>query len=138
MKSTVEDAELISLSKYTDDRGTLVPIESGKDIDLVFKRSFFVFDVPRGQTRGYHAHRSSEQLLMCPMGRCTVILRDGKRSREIVLDSPEKAVYVPAMIWNEILYEKNECFFLALTTETYSNQEYVSEWEEFMKLKGIK
>ena len=136
MKSTVKDVRVISLSKYTDSRGSLVPIESGKDVDLVFKRSFFVFDVPKNQARGYHAHKVSEQLLICPFGKCTVTIRDGKESRDILLDTPETALYVPAMIWNEILYEEDNTFLLALTTETYSKEEYISDWKEFSILKG--
>jgi UDP-2-acetamido-3-amino-2,3-dideoxy-glucuronate N-acetyltransferase len=136
MITTVKDAKIVTLSKYTDNRGSLVPIESGKDIDLIFRRSFFVFDVPKNQSRGYHAHKISEQLLICPFGKCTVTIRDGAESRDILLDSPEVGLYVPAMIWNEILYEEENSFLLALTTETYSKDEYVSDWREFSILKG--
>ena len=138
MKTTVNDVKVVSLSKYTDKRGSLIPIESGKDVDLVFKRSFFVFDVPKGEKRGYHAHRTSEQVLICPFGKCTVTVKDGNDRKDIVLDTPGKAIYVPSMIWNEILYEEENCIFLALTSETYDKEEYIGNWKEFTQLKDIK
>lgn len=135
MKTTVEDVKIVSLSKYTDSRGSLVPIEYGKDIDLIFKRSFFVFDVPKNQIRGYHAHKVSKQLLVCPVGKCIVTVRDGNLSKDILLDSPEIGVHIPEMIWNEILYQEDNSFLFALTTETYSDEEYISEWDEFSMMK---
>lgn len=136
MITTIDDVKVISLQKYTDERGTLVPVELEKDNNAVFKRSFFVFDVPKSQTRGYHAHKKSEQLLICPTGRCTVIVRDGSRSRNISLDSPEKCIHIPAMIWNEILYEEEGTLLIALATERYSKKEYILDWQEFANTKS--
>jgi len=72
------------------------------------------------------------------IGTCTVILRDGKSVRKITIDSPEQAIYVPSMIWNEIIYQSENCLFFALTSMNYDINEYISDWEEFLNLKERK
>ena len=58
-----------------------------------------VFDVPSRDVRGEHAHRTLHQFLVCVHGECHLIVDDGRKKEEIVMNSPEIGVHVPPLVW---------------------------------------
>ena len=135
--TTINDAKVLTFTEYTENDGVLIPMECGIEIPFNVMRTFCVFDVPEGETRGFHAHKEAEQVLVCLRGSCEIILRDGKATNRVTLDNPKKGVYVPTMIWNEIVYQTKDTLFLALASENYSPNEYISDWEEFVNIKNV-
>ena len=51
--------------QHGDDRGQLVALEEYNDIPFEIKRVYYMYDTGKGVTRGYHAHKSLEQILLC-------------------------------------------------------------------------
>ena len=51
--------------------------EALKDLPLEVMRSYCVYDVPGGESRGGHAHKQLYQLIVALSGSFTVILDDG-------------------------------------------------------------
>jgi dTDP-4-dehydrorhamnose 3,5-epimerase-like enzyme len=74
---------------YTDDRGTLVPIELS-EIPFEVKRLFFVNNVPENVIRGNHAHFKTKQILICLTGKIEIILDDGNQKISHTLNQYEK------------------------------------------------
>ena len=56
---------------HGDERGQLVALEEFKDIPFQIKRVYYMYDTAEGVTRGYHAHKSLAQILICICGSCT-------------------------------------------------------------------
>jgi UDP-2-acetamido-3-amino-2,3-dideoxy-glucuronate N-acetyltransferase len=81
-----------------DIRGNLSVGEFARDIPFSPKRYFLIFNVPNGEVRSVHAHKSCHQFLVCIRGSCQVLLDDGRHRRELTLDRVNLGVYVPAMI----------------------------------------
>ena len=50
---------------HGDERGQLVALEEFKDIPFTIKRVYYMYDTADGVTRGYHAHKSLQQILIC-------------------------------------------------------------------------
>ena len=50
---------------HGDERGQLVALEEFKDIPFSIKRVYYMYDTGEGVTRGYHAHKSLQQILIC-------------------------------------------------------------------------
>ena len=59
---------------HGDDRGMLIALEEFKDIPFEIKRVYYMYDTKAGVRRGFHAHRSLEQILVCIHGSCKVQL----------------------------------------------------------------
>ena len=59
---------------HGDERGQLVALEEFKDIPFRIKRVYYMYDTAQGVTRGYHAHRSLQQILICIHGSCKIRL----------------------------------------------------------------
>ena len=133
--TTINDVKILCFPAYVENDGALIPLECGKEIPFNVMRTFYVFDVPEGETRGFHAHKESEQVLVCLKGSCEIILRDGENVMTVHLDDPSRGVHVPIMIWNEIVYHSNDTLFLALASKNYDPDEYVSDWNKFVKAK---
>ena len=57
----------------TDKRGKLVSINDIiREVPFVVNRFMHISDVPDGETRGKHAHKTNRQLLLCFSGRIEV------------------------------------------------------------------
>lgn len=59
---------------HGDKRGQLVALEEFKDIPFKIKRVYYMYDTAKGIVRGYHAHKSLEQILICIHGSCKILL----------------------------------------------------------------
>ena len=138
MSSTIKDVEIISFFAHKEKEGTLVPIESGKEVPFNIMRMFYIFDVPPGETRGKHAHKKQKQLLICLKGKCDVILKDSRETIKVLLESPDIGVYIPPGVWDEIVYYEKDTILIALTDDYYDPEDYINTWEEFLELKGRK
>lgn len=64
---------LIQLPRCADERGALTPVEFSA-LPFTPQRIFVVRDVPAGEARGGHAHRTNTQALICLQGEVRVDL----------------------------------------------------------------
>ena len=62
---------------HGDQRGQLVALEEFKDIPFKIKRVYYMYDTLPGVIRGYHAHKSLQQILICIHGSCKILLDNG-------------------------------------------------------------
>ena len=56
--------------QHGDDRGMLVALEEFNDIPFTIKRVYYMYNTKEGIHRGFHAHQSLEQILVCIHGSC--------------------------------------------------------------------
>ena len=68
--------------QHGDERGQLVALEEHKDIPFEIKRVYYMYDTGKGVTRGQHAHKSLEQILICIHGSCKLMLDNGKKKKK--------------------------------------------------------
>lgn len=57
MSNSLNKSQIIELPKHLDRRGNLSIIEEMKNIPFEIKRTFWIYDVPGGETRGGHVYR---------------------------------------------------------------------------------
>lgn len=134
-QTSIEDVIEFSFKNFTEKEGQLVPITGGHDVDFVMKRIFYVYGVPSGETRGKHAHHQCEQVLVCLNGSVTCKLTDGSDNwKQVVLDSPNKAIHVPAGIWAEETYG-DSAVLLVICSHKYAKADYIHDFEEFQEWK---
>jgi len=117
-------------------RTTGVTNESGSLMEV--KRVFYLFDVPSGATRGGHSHFADQQLIVSVSGSFTVVVDDGRSRKEFVLNRPNQGLYIPAGIWRELKDFSTGSISMVLTSEPYSESDYVREYERFKRLTAGK
>lgn len=128
-KATLHNFKLVN-----DMRGDLSVGEFVKDIPFTPKRYFLVYNVPSEKTRGEHAHYKCHQFLICVSGQCTVVVDDGKKRAEVLLDTPGKGIYIPALIWGIQYKYSNDAVLLVFASEYYEASDYIRSYAEFIAI----
>ena len=134
----IGDVLFTNMRTIIESDGNLIPIESNYDTPFPIKRVFYVYGVRHEDLRGCHAHHKTTQLLICVHGKVEVTCKDGKSSRKYLLESPQQALYIPDMIWDEQAYRSEDAVLLVLSNMKYTPSDYIHDWDEFKKLKGVK
>ncbi|MFW5872966.1 MAG: sugar 3,4-ketoisomerase [bacterium] len=130
--------EILELKKMGDDLGYLVAIEEKTTIPFSIKRVFYVFDSKDGVVRGKHANLNSKFLLTCGKGSCKVRVDNTEKNEIIILDSPEKALYLDNMVWKEMYDFSPDCGLIVISDHHYDPDEYIYDYVEYCKLyKGM-
>lgn len=68
-----ESAQIIELPKILDKRGNLSIIEEFKNIPFKIERTYWIYDVPGGESRGGHAYRENEEFIVALSGSFDVV-----------------------------------------------------------------
>lgn len=120
------------LKLVKDMRGDLSVGEFMRDIPFVPKRYFLVFNVPSEKTRGEHAHYQCEQFLVCVKGSCAVVVDDGHCRKEILLDSPQRGLYLPPMTWGIQYKYSADAVLLVYASDYYDANDYIRDYSKFV------
>lgn len=136
-KNTVYDCTIIELDKHHSDRkGNITVVENNKDIPFEVRRTYYLYDVPGGESRGAHAHKELSQLIIAASGSFTVTLNDGKVKRSFLLNRPYQGLYVVPGIWRDLDDFSSGSVCLVLASHEYDEADYIRNYEEFLKFKG--
>lgn len=124
--------------QHGDDRGMLVALEEFKDIPFEIKRVYYLYDTKEGVRRGYHAHKSLEQILVCIHGKCKVLLDNGEEKKIVSLEKPYEGLYIANDIWREMYDFSPDAVLLVLASDFYYEEDYIRDYETFKKelMKG--
>jgi UDP-2-acetamido-3-amino-2,3-dideoxy-glucuronate N-acetyltransferase len=133
-KSQVRGVTRHVFNTITDARGSLSVGEFEREIPFIPKRYFLVFDVPTGQERGEHAHIQCQQFLIATKGSINVTVDDGKTKEEFILDHPSVGLYLPPMTWGTQRSNSADAVLLVLASDYYEANDYVRDYENFIKL----
>ena len=125
---------MINLNIKGDERGSLVSIESFREIPFNIKRVYYIFDTKLSVSRGFHAHHALKQFIVCVSGSCRILLDDGKRTEETWLDSPTKGILILNLIWREMHDFSEDCVLLVLASDYYNEADYIRSYENFICL----
>lgn len=129
----VGDVTLHRFKLVRDMRGDLSAGEFAREIPFAPKRYFLVFDVPSEKTRGEHAHRTCHQFLICVRGSCAVVADDGVHRAETLLDSPDRGIYLPPMIWGIQYKYSPDAVLLVFASDYYDAGDYIRDYGEFLQ-----
>ena len=134
--SRVQGVTLHHLPLVEDLRGFLSFGEAGKHIPFEIKRYFLVFEVQSQHIRGEHAHRQTQQFLICVRGSCHCVVDDGQVREEYLLNHPRIGLYVPPMRWCVQYNYSSDAVLLVLASECYDAGDYIRDYAEFLKAAG--
>lgn len=135
--TTVDDCQLIDIRKYSDNRGYLSVIEGEADIPFDIKRIYYLYLVPEA-ARGAHAHKMLQQFMVATSGSVHVTMDDGVNKKTFVLDRPWKGLLVVPGLWRTLDNFSGGAVCMVLASEKYQAEDYIRDYNEFLKYKEIK
>ncbi len=129
----IDRCRVIEFPKITDPKGNLTFIEKERHVPFEIKRIFYLYDVPTGESRGAHAHKTLQQVLICLAGSFDVVVDDGLRQMKVHLNRPWRGLYMPPMIWGAEVNFDPGSVCLVLASDLYSEADYYRDYKTYLK-----
>lgn len=123
---------IVHLPRIADPRGNLTALEGGVHVPFDIARVYYLYDVPGGESRGGHAHRELEQLIVAAAGSFDVIADDGTEVTRFHLNRSYYGLYVPRLTWRELGNFSSGSVCLVLASQVYSEDDYYRDYDEFL------
>jgi dTDP-4-dehydrorhamnose 3,5-epimerase-like enzyme len=133
---SVDDCKLLELPVIQNPQGNLTFIEEQRHVPFPIARVYYLYDVPGGAMRGGHAHRELEQLIVAVSGSFDVILDDGSKRRNVTLNRSRIGLYMPTMIWRELVNFSSGSVCMVIASAYYDEGDYYRDYDEFRAATG--
>lgn len=104
-----------------------------KDVPFTVKRVYWAYDVPAGECRGGHAHKTLTQLIVAISGSFKVILTDGKVKKEIFLNHPWEGLLITPGVWRILEDFSSGAVCMVLASELYDEDDYIRDYKTYLK-----
>ena len=131
----MEEPRIIELPKFLDARGNLSFAQNNTHVPFEIKRTYWLYDVPGGESRGGHAYRETEEFVIALSGSFDVIVDDGKEKKTFHLNRSYYGLYIPKGMWREIDNFSTNSLALEFASTKYDPADYIQDYNEFLKLK---
>ncbi|MFM5361292.1 FdtA/QdtA family cupin domain-containing protein [Aeromonas veronii] len=128
--------ELIDFPVLGDHRGKLVAIEGNRHIPFEIKRVYYIYGSSSDVARGFHAHKELRQVAICLSGQCRIVMDDGSKKEDVILDNPSQALLIDRMQWHEMYDFSSDCVLMVLASDIYDESDYIRNYESFILLNG--
>jgi dTDP-4-dehydrorhamnose 3,5-epimerase-like enzyme len=123
----------IDLATFSEPaRGSLTVVQSKQDIPFSIARIFYIYGSPKDCERGAHAHREAQQAFIAVAGSFSLDTTNVHHSNTYILKEPNRAVYVPPMIWARVHNFSSDAVCLVLTNTSYDPADYICDWDEYV------
>ncbi len=129
----LSDVKHIKTPTISDGRGKLGFLENKTHIPFDIKRVYYLYDVPKDQDRGKHAHYELEQVIFALNGSFDIVLDDGKSKKTYHLDSPNSFLVLPKMIWRELKNFSENAICMVIASMNYSELDYIRDYNKFLE-----
>lgn len=134
-QTTVYDCSMIEIDKHHHEKGNISVIENNETVPFDVKRVYYLYDVPGGESRGGHAHKNLQQLIVAASGSFNVTLDDGNVKRTFTLNRPYQGLLIVPGIWRELDDFSSGSVCLVLASEKYEEADYLRDYKEFLTSK---
>ncbi len=131
--SSIDQCRLITLDRHHHANGNLTVVEDFSPIPFKIQRTYYLYDIPGGESRGGHSHSNLQQLLVAISGSFDVLLDDGVKQHRYTLNRPYQGLLIAPGIWRVLENFSSGSVCLCLASEHYNEKDYVREYEEFLK-----
>lgn len=133
---TINDCRIIELPKFLDARGNLSFAEQNTHIPFTIRRTYWIYDVPGGESRGGHAYEITDEFIIAISGSFDVTVDDGKEKRRFALNRSYYGLYIPKGLWRTIDNFSTNSLALEFASTLYDRNDYIEDYNEYLKMKA--
>lgn len=127
-------ARLVPIPTVGDDRGCLSVVEAEQTAPFPIRRVFYMHAMTA--ERGGHAHRDTDQLVICVSGSLRLDLTDGRDRMSVRLADPAQGLFIPAMVFLDIRDISADAVCLVLASTHYDMGRSIRSYEAFLEALG--
>ena len=132
---TINDCRIIELPKFLDARGNLSFAEQNNHIPFEIKRTYWIYDVPGGGSRGGHAFKENQEVVIALSGSFDVVVDDGERQKTFTLNRSYYGLYIPQGLWRIMENFSTNSLALEFGSIHYDEQDYIRDYDKYLKMK---
>lgn len=136
MSAPLDLVRTLELPKIESTSGAITPVHGRGEIPFEIERVYFLYDVVAGAERGGHAHRELERVCVAAMGSFRAILDDGRERRSYDLRQPHVGLYIPPMVWIEMVDFASGTICVVLASRLYDESDYIRDYDDFRRAAG--
>lgn len=129
---SLAECKIIELPKIEDPRGNLSIIEEDNHIPFKIERVYWIYDVPGGQTRGGHAFREQQELIVALSGSFDVVIDEEGEEHKFSLNRSYYGLYVPPGCWRQMENFSTNSLAMVLSSTRFSEDDYIRDYEEYL------
>lgn len=129
---TINDCKIIELPRFLDTRGNLSFAENFMQVPFEIKRTYWLYDVPGGISRGGHAEINNEELIISLSGSFEIVVNDGVSSKTFTLNRSYYGLYIPNGLWREIKEFSTNAIALEFGSIAYDVNDYIRDYDAFL------
>ena len=129
---TVDDVRFIELPKFLDNRGNLSYAQNFDQIPFEIKRTYWLYDVPGGVSRGGHAEINNEEVVIALSGAFDIAVDDGVNKKNFTLNRSYNGLYIPKGLWREIKNFSTNAVALEFGSIPYDANDYIRDYQVFL------
>ncbi len=126
---------LINFPKISDDRGNLTFIQNPDHVPFEIQRVYWIYDVPSGQTRGGHAFKTQEEIIITLSGSVEIYTSDGITEESITLNRPYVGLHVPKMTWRQLRNFSTNTVIMILSSHPFNEDDYIRDYSQFSTIR---
>lgn len=126
------DTTILSIPTIEDYRGNIAVVENDV-LPFDIKRVYYLYDVPSSASRGGHAHKNLQQVLIALSGSFDVILKNGSETQIVTLNKPNKGLLIRSSVWRELENFSSGAVCMVMASEVFDESDYIRDFKEFEK-----
>ncbi|MBS1534233.1 MAG: WxcM-like domain-containing protein [Bacteroidetes bacterium] len=124
---------IIQLPKIADARGNLSFMQNDDHLPFDIKRVFWIYDVPGGETRGGHAYKTQQEIIIVLSGSIDIVVVNPQgESTKYTLNRSYSALYIPPMHWRHLENFSTNSVSVHLSSAEFSESDYIRKYNEFL------
>lgn len=128
-----ECAKLIKVGTAIDKRGQLCFTENA-ELPFKIERVFWISNIPKGESRGCHAHRICAEIVFPAQGSFDMFVSDSEGERTYKMADPSIGIYIGPNVWCELKNFSQDAVCVVLASHRYMTEGYVNDYDEFKRL----
>ena len=128
---TNNQVHIIDFPKILDERGNLSFFENEAQIPFTIKRTYWIYDVPGGKSRGSHAFKTQAEVIVALSGSFDITIDTGKEEKVIQLNRSYYGLFIPPMTWRHIKNFSTNSLALIVNSGFYDVEDYIRDFSNF-------
>lgn len=126
--------KILNFPKIFDPRGNLTFLQYPDQIPFEIKRVFWTYDVSGGESRGGHAYKTQEEIIIALSGSFDIVITSKEGVKEtITLNRSYYGLYIPPYTWRNIENFSTNAVSVHVCSAAFEESDYIREFEEFKK-----
>ena len=127
---------IIHLPKINETIGNLSFVQNSDQIPFEIKRVFWIYDVPGGETRGGHAFKNQQEVIIAISGSLDIFVVNSQGDEmKFCLNRSYFGLYIPTLHWRHLENFSTNAVTIHLSDTDFAEEDYIRDYQQFSELK---